>query len=246
MCAVSCVSAPTTDPDRLAPAIPHARTEEGSPLEKLFELGFRGAVVSVRMDGGGLFVPGRSGLREFEQVYIGPLARRVAAEDAEFVLLLVLEGEPEATYEMLRSVLHGHRSVLTRYEMGEVREGRVLVLLAGDVPVEAVLAQTNRYAFVAGGLDVLKNEYSPAFAPWVRMEFEDISTWDGVGEPREIDRLDLQAAAARAHGQDRILLVRGAPARTNVWNALLLGGVDRIEVSDWSEVERLARFLGKR
>ena len=69
--------------------------------------------------------------------------------------------------------------------------------------------------------------------------------WKGKGALPEAQRLKLQAVAARAHSQGRMLVVRSAPEEPVVWETLLVCGVDRIEVGpgDEREARKFARFL---
>ena len=218
----------------------------GETLLDLVERGVSAAAAPIHLEGGSVLVTGNG--RDLEHDDLAPLARHLVQDPRPFLLVLAVESEPEETYAALEALLRRHRSVLRRYEGGEVLDGPLTVVLVGQSPLATMEAQRSRYAFAGGGPETLTRRPSTALVPLVRVRYDDLLAWAGEGELPDEERLALQAAAARAHGQQRTFVVHGAPQERPVWEALLIGGVDRIEVgpSDGREAKALARFLGRR
>lgn len=243
----ACATPPPSAPELLGEALVGVG-EGAEPLLDVVEAGFGAAFLQIRLEEGRLR-SGPRGERDFELQDLRPLARAFQGEDGpdSFLLLLRVREAPEETYAALSPLLHAVRPVLTRFEGGEFVEAPIRVVLTGAVPVETLVRERTRYAFAAGGPGALESSpYSADLLPLIRVRFDFLMDWDGAGPLPSEQRIAAQALTARAHAQGRRVAVREAPQEA--WEALLLTGVDYIEVgaAGSREADRLAHFLAHR
>lgn len=240
----ACRSTPPAKPVDLSPAI--VRPEERADgCARLSAAGYRCAMIAVEEHDGAL-TWGKGGALDFEHDALVPLIEATAGTRDTFLLLVALSTDADRAYGALEAVLHRHREQLERYESGAVTPGPLRVVVAGAVPLSTMARQRTRYAFASGDEELLDSQYAATLAPLVRVRMPDVLQWTGKGPMPEDQRLRLQAYAARAHVQRRALALRGVPDDADVWEALLVAGVDHLELPEPGGSRDFARFLARR
>lgn len=241
----------------LARAHSHLDCDRGRPLEDALSHGFTSIEADVWLIDGVLSVAhDRDAVRDgytLEQLYLGPLRRRLAAAGAIYPgspeplqLMVDIKSDPARTYPALHDLLHAHADILTSYAGDTVRRGPVEVIVSGKRPFELMRAQPLRYAAYDGRLDDLGRGLPPTFMPLISTDWRKQFVWRGAGPMFFWERRLLRKLVARAHAEGyrfRFWGTRDRPgrARTRLWTALVGAGVDHINTDDLPGLEAFLR-----
>lgn len=266
---VPVVGAPPTNP--LVRAHSHNDYEQRRPLHEALDHGFCSVEADIHLVDGALLVahdrPKVSPARTLESLYLEPLRHRIhtnqghvfpqpqaparagasrmdrtAGKELEFILLIDIKSEADATYAVLRPILESYRAILTRFTPDSTRPGPVTVILSGNRPIDVVRAEPERWCAIDGRLPDLETadnlHLMPLISsPWSRDfgAFKDGALVAG-------DRQRLAAIAGRAHARNRMLRFWGVPDEPFAWRTLLGAGVDWIGTD---HIAGLATFLAE-
>lgn len=177
--------------------------------------------------------------RSLESLYLNPMAERtkrhqgkIYPEGGTVTLLIDIKGPAAETWAALRDVLASYRGMLTEYNDGNVTERAVKVVLSGNRPVSELTKEKHRLAFIDGRPDDLETNPSAALVPLVSAAWPSLFAWRGDGAFPEDQRKQLGLLTAKAHAQGRRVRFWGTRDHEAVWEALLAGGVDVINVDD--------------
>ena len=133
------------------------------------------------------------------------------------------------TYRALERLLDKYRSMLTRYDNGNVIEGAVTVVISGRKPYRRLENENKRLAFIDDDLrqvardTVMHNVFTMASCKYSRL-----LRWDGNGEMPFFEKQKLCAFVAIAHTMGAKVRLWASPERKAVWDELLKCGVDLI------------------
>jgi hypothetical protein len=187
--------------------------------------------------------------KTLESLYLGPLARRVrenagrvfAGADRQFILLIDIKTEAEATYPLLHTQLAKHAEMLTRVDGGKLRRGAVTVIISGNRPsVEHLVGEEKRFVGLDGRTSDLDSELPAHVMPMISDNWTSQFTWTGDGPMPESERTKLQEIVRKAHAADRVVRFWATPESEAVWRELRSAGVDLINTD---QLDRLAKFL---
>jgi hypothetical protein len=236
----------------------HNDDEHERPLLDALDHGFTSVEADIYLVGGELMVahdpedirPGRT----LQSLYLDPLAQRVRANRGRVYrgsprslqLLVDIKNTGGATYTELERVLHGYRGMLTRYEFGRVRTGAVTVVVSGDRPRELMAAQHIRYGFYDGRRADLGSGAPASFIPLISDNWNNLFTWQGVGEMPAAERARLREFVRTAHADRQRVRFWATPdlpgaAREAVWRELVAADVDHINTDDLAGLEKFLR-----
>lgn len=230
------------------PAHAHNDYNHERPLYDALENGFRSIEADVFSQGDSLYVahnrrdikPGRT-LRE---LYLNPLAALMSSEDGiifdsatPLILLVDIKDNGLATYNLLDRILNEYRAMLCSVTPEGYIQGRVMVVVSGNRPIEYMMNQTHRFAFVDGRLEDLSGEYSSQLMPLVSDRWTKYFSWMGKGEMPEKERAQLRRYVQQAHDKGRLIRFWATPdspgkEREAVWTELLGAGVDLVNTDD--------------
>ena len=177
--------------------------------------------------------------RTLQALYLDPLRERVQANqgrvhpDAEnFILLIDIKSDGEATYEALRSVLAEYRDILSHCEEGRFVVGPVTAILSGARPIATVTADANRCVGLDGRLADLDSSVGSDLMPLISDNWGSHFGWRGEGEMPRDERERLREIVRRTHAAGRKLRFWATPDKPAVWKELRAAQVDLIGVDN--------------
>ncbi|MHA7209951.1 PI-PLC domain-containing protein [Arthrobacter sp. MDT1-65] len=159
-----------------------------------------------------------------------------------------IKGDAEQTYAALEAELDEHRSLLTRFSNGKVKQGAVSVVVSGNRPLATMAADQHRSSFYDGRATDLGSALPSSLMPLISNNWNQLFTWQGVGEMPTAEREKLRAYVATAHEQGARVRFWATPdlpgaARDAVWSELADAGVDHINTDDLAALDQ---FLAAR
>lgn len=227
----------------------HNDYEHRRPLHDALDHGFTSVEADVWLVDGELRVahdlidtrPGRT----LRSLYLNPLADRVRANAGgmyprwrgSLQLLVDIKSDGPDTYAAIDKELRDYRFMLNQWVNGQRRRGPVEVVISGNRPREAMLAQKRRLAGYDGRLTDLHGGLPAAFMPLVSDNWTRHFTWQGIGPMPTRERDKLRAIVRDAHSAGYRLRFWATPdlpgeARTAVWRELVAGDVDHLNTDD--------------
>ena len=230
------------------PAHAHNDYMHERPLFDAIENGFRSIEADVFTQGDSLYVahdrkdikPGRT-LRE---LYLEPLTEYISNDEKSIydsacplILLIDIKDHGLTTYKLLDRILNESREILCRVTPEAYVQGSVMVIVSGNRPVEYMMKQTPRFAFVDGRMKDLTEEYPPFLMPLISDRWTKYFSWSGKGDMPEKERTQLRMYVQHAHKKGQLIRFWATPdtpgkEREAVWTELLEAGVDLINTDD--------------
>ncbi len=235
----------------LANAHAHNDYEHQRPLLDALDQGFTSVEADVYLVEGALLVAHNPGDvradRTLERLYLDPLRDRaqahqgsVYAEPTEFILLVDLKSEAEATYRALAASLAKYPDLLTRWTSEGRIAGPVTVVISGNRPIDTLGKELPRQAAIDGRLADLERAPNADLMPLVSDRWGAHFTWRGVGPLPDGERAKLQATVSSAHDRGQKIRFWATADTPEMWRALRASGVDLINTDD---LAGLAAFL---
>ncbi|NAZ82107.1 hypothetical protein GTR02_09785 [Kineococcus sp. R8] len=231
----------------------HNDYEHDRPLFDALDQGFTSVEADVYLVDGELLVAhdpeDLDPARTLQALYLDPLEALAEAgdgsvypgHDAPVQLLIDIKTEAVPTYRRLNAVLAGYRSTMTRFTMTDdgydAEPGAVTAVVSGNRPLDLMARQHVRYAGYDGRSGDLASGADPQFMPLVSDNWNNLFTWQGVGEMPAAERARLQSAVDAAHLAGRTVRFwetpdAPGPEREAVWAELVAAGVDHINTDD--------------
>jgi hypothetical protein len=221
------------------------------PLLDALDCGFCSIEADVYLDGGELLVGHtRSDLRKertLKTLYLEPLrqrieqnAGRVYRDGPEVWLLIDFKSDGAATLPVLQEQLEPYRAWLSSVKGEQLTPRAVRVVISGNCPRQAILAQHDRLYAIDGRPADLQNPLSAAAMPLISAAWSREFTWRGKGEMPEAERTKLQDYVAKAHRAGCRLRFWNTPHDENLWRTLVECDVDFLNADD---LARLRDFL---
>ena len=238
------------------PAHAHNDYMHERPLFDAMENGFRSIEADVFSLGDSLYVahdrkdikPGRT----LRALYLEPLVDYISNYDkiiydsaSPLILLIDIKDDGLTTYKLLDRILHDFREILCKVSNEAYVRGSVMVVVSGNRPIEYMMEQTQRFAFVDGRMKDLAEEYSSSLMPLISDRWAKYFSWRGKGDMPENERTQLRLYVQQAHEKGQLIRFWATPdiagkERDAVWTELLEAGVDLINTDD---LTGLRRFL---
>ena len=217
------------------------------PLFDALENGFRSIEADVFSQGDSLYVahdrkdikPGRT----LRALYLEPLMEYMEDRNAIYdstsplILLIDIKDNGLTTYKLLDRILNESREILCRVSDEAYVSGSVMVVISGNRPIEYMMEQTERFAFVDGRMQDLTEEYSPQLMPLISDRWTKYFSWRGKGDMPENERTQMRLYVQQAHENGQLIRFWATPdipgkERDAVWTELLEAGVDLINTDD--------------
>jgi hypothetical protein len=230
------------------PAHAHNDYDHERPLFDALENGFHSIEADVFSLGDSLYVahdrrdikPGRT----LQDLYLKPLAKYIANEEkiiynsaCPLILLIDIKDNGLTTYKQLDSILNDFSEILSKVSPDGYFPGSVMVVVSGNRPIEYMMNQTQRFAFVDGRMEDLSEEYYPQLMPLVSDRWTKYFTWMGKGDMPENERTQLRSYVQQAHEKGQFIRFWATPdtpgeEREAMWTELLEAGVDLLNTDD--------------
>lgn len=229
----------------------HNDYEHEHPLFDALAQGFCSVEADIYLQGDKLLVAHEAAdlkpERTLEELYLKPLAAlvqknggRVYPGGPTVILLVDVKTEAVATYRGLKPVLERYRAMLTRFHHQQIETNAVTIILSGNRPKEALLAEEDRLAAFDGRLADLSENYPVSFMPLVSDSFQAQFSSSKEGRLNAADSAKLEKAIKTAHQQRRQVRFWATKDDPDSWGMLLREDVDLINTDD---LAGLARFL---
>ncbi len=238
-------------PDTLNALLPaHAHNDylHERPLMDALEHGFRSIEADVFAGGDSLYVahdrkdikPGRT-LRalylDLLMEYLTENENTLYGNASPLILLIDIKDNGLATYKQLDRILNAYSEILCRVSPEGYVGGSVMVIVSGNRPIEYMMEQTQRNAFVDGRLKDLTEEYSPDLMPLISDRWSKYFIWKGKGLMPEKERMQLRSYVEQAHEKCQLIRFWASPdspgkEREAVWTELQEAEVDLINTDD--------------
>ena len=238
------------------PAHAHNDYNHERPLFDAMEHQFRSIEADVFSRGDSLYVahnrrdigPGRT----LRTLYLDPLRSHLAAgggtlynSTGPLILLIDIKDNGLSTYRQLDRILRDYRDMLCSATPEGIIPGRVMVIVSGNRPIEYMMDQDLRFAFVDGRLQDLSAPYPASLMPLVSDNWANYFSWSGVGEMPLEESVKLKKYVNQAHENGQLIRFwatedRPGEKRDAVWTLLLEAGVDLINTDD---LEGLQSFI---
>ena len=239
------IATPTVTP--LPRAHAHNDYEHTRPLADALAQGFCSVEADIWLVDGALLVAhNREDARPdrtLQALYLDPLRDRarqnggaIHRDGPEFILLVDIKSEAEATYAVLRPLLASYDGLFTRFTPTTTTRGPVTVILSGDRPVATVAAEASRLCAIDGRLPDLTADPLPSvhLVPLVSQSWSPTFHYFEDGVLPEADQEKLRATVDLAHRQGRRLRFWGLPDQPFAWKCLHESGVDLINTDNLS------------
>jgi hypothetical protein len=218
------------------------------PLFDALENGFRSIEADVFSQGDSLYVAhDRKDItqgRTLQALYLEPLMeyisedRKIIYDSASPLILLIdIKDNGLTTYKLLDRILNDFRKILCKVSQEAYVPGSVMVVVSGNRPVEYMMQQTQRFAFVDGRMKDLSEEYTPILMPLISDRWTKYFTWRGKGDMPEKERAQLKLYVQQAHEKGQLIRFWATPdtpgkEREAVWTELVEAGADLINTDD--------------
>ena len=229
------------------------------PLFDALENGFRSMEADVYTVGDSLYVahdrkdikPGRT----LRALYLEPLMEyfsedRLSIYDSTSPLILLIDIKDHGltTYKLLDHILNDFRKILCQVSPEGYVQGSARVVVSGNRPIEYMMKQTQRSAFVDGRMKDLSEAYSYLLMPLISDRWTKYFSWRGQGDMPEKERRQLRLYVQQAHENGQLIRFWATPdkpgkEREAVWIELVEAGVDLINTDD---LTGLRSFLSAR
>jgi len=230
------------------PAHAHNDYMHARPLFDALENGFRSIEADLFSMGDSLYVahdrrdirPGRT-LRD---LYLDPLMEYISNNEesiydsaSPLILLVDIKDDGLTTYQLLDRILSDYREILCVVSPKGYGRARVMVIVSGNRPIEYMMQQTERFAFVDGRMPDLTQAYAPHLMPLVSDRWTKYFSWMGKGEIPDKERSQLRTYVQDAHEKGQMIRFWATPdmpgkEREALWRELLEAGVDLINTDD--------------
>jgi hypothetical protein len=182
--------------------------------------------------------------RNLEQLYLKPLLDYYEGRSSEIkyplypiTLMIDIKSDADKTYAKLAEILKDYKSILSKYDNGEVKPGKVTIVLTGNKPYQMINGQTERYAFIDEDLmQVRTDTTSNAVYQTASCKYSRLLNWTGKGPMPESQRQLLISYVAVAHHYKKRVRLWASPENKEVWRALLECDVDLINTDKLAEL----------
>ncbi len=230
------------------PAHAHNDYMHERPLFDALENGFRSIEADVFTLGDSLYVAHdkkdvRQG-RTLRALYLEPLSEYLANaggalydSSCPLILLVDIKDIGLSSYKLLDRILNEFREILCQVYSEAYFRGSVMVVVSGNRPMEYMMKQTRRFAFVDGRMKDLSGEYDPQLMPLISDRWGKYFSWKGKGSMPEEERVQLRLYVQQAHEKGQLIRFWATPdkpgkERDALWTELLEAEVDLINTDD--------------
>jgi hypothetical protein len=185
--------------------------------------------------------------RTLESLYLAPL-RRIFSDSPTsnlppITLVIDIKSSPLKTYLALRPLLEKYKDILSGFENGIYKQGKVNIILTGNKPVELVSKEANRMVMLDDMLDHASDDSHVQLFAMASCKYSHVLKWTGKGPIPWKEKTRLLTLVKAAHRQGKKARVWASPENEHVWNELLNCGVDYINTD---QLERLKAFCQSR
>jgi hypothetical protein len=230
------------------PAHAHNDYVHERPLFDALEKGFRSIEADVFRVGDSLYVAhDRKDIRQgrtLRALYLEPASEYISDKGGAIyyssyplILLVDIKDDGLTSYKLLDRILNDFRETLCQVGPDAYVQGSLMVIVTGNRPIEFMMKQTRRFAFVEGRVEDLEEEYAPLLMPLIGDRWTKYFSWNGKGAMPEKEREQLRLFVQEAHDNGQLIRFWASPDkpgkhRDALWTELAEAGVDLINTDD--------------
>ncbi len=201
------------------------------------EAGFAGVSADLTLGKDGVL---KCGNRSFEELYLKPLMNLSQQnnghiyqnQEDEFFLVMNVESDSVLTYSALEKLVGIYPDLFSRFDNGVRSKKAVRLILSGNVPVNAILSSTVRWAFPDENIKNIRTELDGRYIAMSTMNYKKIFDWNGEQNMPNMAYMSFLAFVKNAHKAGRLVRIKNAPENANAMGIFLEAGADFIEVKD--------------
>jgi glycerophosphoryl diester phosphodiesterase len=182
--------------------------------------------------------------RTLESLYLAPLKKYIQDTDLDtntdqpsITLVIDIKSSPRKTYLALKSLLEKYSDILSCYENGVFKQGRVNIVITGRKPVDLIMNETRRLVMMDDFLDHISYSDNNKLFAMASCKYSRILKWTGKGPIPVDERNKLQALVDQAHSQGKKARLWASPENEKVWDELLNCGIDFINTDALSKLK---------
>ncbi|MCJ8211493.1 phosphatidylinositol-specific phospholipase C/glycerophosphodiester phosphodiesterase family protein [Mucilaginibacter sp. RS28] len=174
--------------------------------------------------------------KNLEDLYLKPLYDCITGVSNKAVcplqpvtLMIDIKSDAESTYLALEQLLKKYKSILSGYENGVYIQRQLTIVITGHKPLQLMMAQKERLAFIDQDLLKVKTDTLAASVyQTASCRYSRLLNWNGIGEITPSERHHLKTFVYAAHRQGKKVRLWASPEDPVVWQELLDCGVDLI------------------
>ncbi len=219
----------------------HNDYENKKPLFDAIENGFTSVEADVHLINDKLYVSHDfpkelNPSLTLETLYLNPLKDHILKNNGSiypnysgtFYLMIDVKSSAKPSYDKLKKILSNYLSIISITEHGEERKGPVNIFISGNRSIRNILDDEPKLVGIDGKPKELKKNIPAAIMPVISDKYSKVLSWNGYGKINEREKNKLRMLVQKAHAQNKIVRLWGAPDNENVWRFLLDNGVDLI------------------
>jgi hypothetical protein len=183
--------------------------------------------------------------RTLEDLYFVPLNHYLQLHSTDSIpfqfpitLFIDIKSSPKNTYIALRSLLNKYSNILTSYENGVIKQGKVNIVITGRKPVGLIKKEHKRFVMMDDMLNgsdtsAISNIYASSSC-----KYSHILSWTGMGRIPDKEKSKLQDLITIAHSQGKKARLWASPENDKVRTELIACGVDYIVTDKLIELKQ--------
>ena len=180
--------------------------------------------------------------RTLESLYLAPLRQMFRNDAPKFdlpaiTLVIDIKSSPRKTYLALRSLLEKYKDMLSSFEDGVYKQGRVNIVLTGNKPVDLISRETNRLVMLDDLLDHASQDHDDHLFAMASCKYSKVLQWTGKGRIPGKEKARLLNLVKTAHSQGKKARLWASPENEDVWSELLNCGIDYINTDQLAKLK---------
>ncbi|MBK8504247.1 MAG: hypothetical protein IPL46_19805 [Saprospiraceae bacterium] len=221
------------------------------PLQDALALGFVSVEADILLGEDHLFVGhNREDLLikplDFESVYLQPLYQRYLAHSKSiypeygdlFYLWLDIKYDGATVLNLLKKLIRPYRKML--FSERRNRNGRVMILISGDRPMDLLLADKSGYFHIDGRPADLLKSFDRARMPFISQNMKEVCSTNENDYLDISEKNKLVKLVEQCHQQNKKIRLWATPENEQLWQQFLEIKLDLINTDS---LQRLASFL---
>jgi len=191
--------------------------------------------------------------RTLESLYLAPLKQYVQLNNCNscigtppITLIIDIKSSPKKTYPALKALLEKYSSMLSSYENGVFKQGKVNIVITGRKPVDLIKKETRRLVMMDDFLDHTSGDINNNLFAMASCKYSKILNWTGKGQLPEKEKNKLLYLVGQAHLQGKKARLWASPENEKVWDELLKCGIDYINTDRLTKLKTyyMSNYIG--
>lgn len=226
------------------------------PLINALYYGFRNIEVDVHLIKNEIFVshgyplfPNKN--KTLTKLYLQPLFKILTAQNQlisnsplpSINLFIDVKSDANQTYKILKKQMSPLLPILSTWENGLEKKGKVQIILTGHRPMDLIQNEKQRMVLIDGRLDDLKKNIPNNLMKLISINYNKIFRKSIFRKfPSDKEFQNFRDLANQIHKQEKRIRLWNIPEKEKIWEALLANGLDMISTD---KIEKLANYLRK-